>query len=1175
MVAALLQVPMVVSAPVARADDAAPESAATEEQAAKAARESGQPVEVLAERGETRTVRALPNGRMEVEEHIQPIRARKDGKWADIDTTLRRSGEVIVPGATAVGLRFSGGGSGPMVQMARAGHKLALTWPQALPEPTLDGDTATYAGVLGDGVDLQLRAQADGFAHMLVVKSPEAAKDPRLAQLALALSAPGLSVTQEQASGVLTAKTAAGMGVFDAPSPMMWDSTKAAAPSQGSPTATTPQVRTMDTSEGPAEGARSAPVKVAVADGKLTLAPDQNLLTATDTTFPVYIDPVWGAKKASDWGMVSSGYPDQSYHQFNGKSTEGVGRCEVAKDGNCVKNQTKRLFYKVKLPSLKGRYVQSVEFTAFETGAYDCKNSTSIQLWRTLQLKSYATWNNTVGGWNDGGAWGEHLASRDVAFCSRAPVEFGGSLLQQHVQSALNKGYGDITFGLKAYSESTMDWWKRFSDDAYLSIQYNNPPATPNYKTMSTNPGGGCGPGNDPVVINKVPTLKGYFFDPDDEDALKVEPEFASYWDTGDGKGFVQRWTSGLIEPAKKTGSPREVKMPDTIPQKTLIGWHARAWDGEQYGPWSSTGSAPACYFIYDPAKPAPTITSTDYPDDDQWHGGVGQLGSFTISDPEKAADRYEVRLNQTLIMTVPTTAGAAQTVSIAPNQYGPNSVTVMALAASSQNSADASITFLANQGTAPKAHFKLDEDAGSTAATAQTREGDPAVTATVHGGASFGAEGQIGKGLTLNDDAGAAYAATDAPLLDTSKGFTVSAWVRLTKGGITHTVLSQDGTSKSGFYLKTGGPLNKWVMSMVKSDSAETGAYQAVSTQDVELNTWTHLVGMYDQTTKKLQIWVNGQPGTPSPEVPAAWNATGGFQIGHSKWLGNPADQWPGMIDEVRAYDRIVSTQEITDLYQQAPVLKARWKLNAATGDLTPGETRGAGAVPPLTLHNKAAIVAGAGFKDPFASPAGLQLDGLAAFADAPKNAPDSDQAFLSTDESFTLTGWVQNLASRPQKAATLFSLPGGKTNAFALRYVPDAKEPADLGVWQLEMNNADLPATDATKPQKLTSNFTYTADDWDHIAIVYDATNRTMSLYVNGSAANGPDGDSAAGDVHTFKGTGALQIGRNALGGSGAGSEFWPAALDDLWLYRGVLTPTQIARLGPDVEIDTDNGP
>ncbi|NEA21109.1 LamG-like jellyroll fold domain-containing protein [Actinomadura bangladeshensis] len=1157
-----------MSAMPARAGEQGPKPAVTEEQALKAARESGAPVEVLAGRGESRTVRALPNGRMEVEQHIRPIRARQGGGWADIDTGLRRSGADVVPAATTVGLRFSGGGDGPMVQMTRAGRKLALTWPTPLPEPVLDGDTATYKGVLGADVDLQLRAEADGFAHTLVVKTAEAAKDPRLARLVLPLSSPGLSVTQEPASGVLTAKTSAGTAVFDAPSPMMWDSTKAPAGAQRAATSTTPQGAALDAEQGPAEGAKTAPIKVTASGGKLTLTPDKGLLTAADTTFPVYIDPVWGAHKASAWGMVSSGYPDQSYYTFNGKSTEGLGRCEVAKDGNCVKNQTKRLFYRVTLPSLKGRYVQAVEFTAYETGAYDCNNATSVQLWRTAKLQSYATWNNT----NNSSVWGERLTSRDVTHCSRAPVEFGGSLLRSHVQSALDKGYGTITFGLKAYSESTMDWWKRFADDAYLSIQYNNPPYAPNYKSMTTKPGGVCAPKSDPVVINRVPTLSGYFWDPDDEDENKVQPEFASNWDAGDGKGFVQRWSSGLIAPAAKSGTQRSTTMPDTIPQRTLIGWHARAYDGEQYSPWSSAGAPPACYFIYDPAKPAPTITSTDYPDDDQWHGGVGQEGLFTITDPEGVADRYDVRLNQVPIMSVATTGGAARTIRLAPNQYGPNSVTVVAFGPSGQNSAAASINFLANEGAPAKARFTLDEAAGSTTAAAQTRDGEPAVTATLQGGANLGQQGQIETALTLD---GTGYASTGTPLVDTGKSFSVSAWVRLgDPGGRTRTVLSQDGTSKSGFYLKYEPATQKWVLSKVESDSTEEGAYQAYSPHQAELDTWTHLVGVYDDTTKKLQIYVNGDAGTPSPQVPVAWNATGGFQIGRSLWWGEPADHWPGQVDDVRVYDRILSNSEISGLYQQAPVLKARWKLNAATDGVSPGEARNDGVASPLRLRNGAAISAGAGFKGPFVSPAGLQLGATGAYAEADPAVTAGGDALLSTDESFTLTGWMQNL-QRPQSAATVFSLPGSQTNAFALRYLPDAAEPADLGAWQLEMNNADLPAGDASKPQRLTSNSAYTEDDWDHLAIVYDATNRTMSLYINGSTVNGPDGDSAAGDVRPFKAAGGLQVGRNSFGGNGAGTDFWPAAMDDVWLYQGVLSPTQIAQLGQAIELGTDDGP
>jgi hypothetical protein len=92
---------------------------------------------------------------------------------------------------------------------------------------------------------------------------------------------------------------------------------------------------------------------------------------------------------------------------------------------------------------------------------------------------------------------------------------------------------------------------------------------------------------------------------------------------------------------------------------------------------------------------------------------------------------------------------------------------------------------------------------------------------------------------------------------------------------------------------------------------------------------------------------------------------------------------------------------------------------------------------------------------------------------------------------------------------------------------------------------------------------------------AFVYDATNRTMSLYINGSTANGTDGDSEAGDVRPFSAAGGLQVGRNAFGGNGAGTGCWPAGLDDVWLYDGVLSTTQIAQLGQAIELGTGDGP
>jgi hypothetical protein len=100
----------------------------------------------------------------------------------DIDTTLRWAPDGSVqPLATTVDVRLSGGGDNAMLSLSRSGRRMSLSWPGKLPVPVLTGDTAEYRGVLGPDVDLRVRVTAEGVPHALVVKTPSAAADPRLA----------------------------------------------------------------------------------------------------------------------------------------------------------------------------------------------------------------------------------------------------------------------------------------------------------------------------------------------------------------------------------------------------------------------------------------------------------------------------------------------------------------------------------------------------------------------------------------------------------------------------------------------------------------------------------------------------------------------------------------------------------------------------------------------------------------------------------------------------------------------------------------------------------------------------------------------------------------------------------------------------------------------------------
>jgi hypothetical protein len=155
----------------------------------------------------------------------------------------------------------------------------------------------------------------------------------------------------------------------------------------------------------------------------------------------------------------------------------------------------------------------------------------------------------------------------------------------------------------------------------------------------------------------------------------------------------------------------------------------------------------------------------------------------------------------------------------------------------------------------------------------------------------------------------------TSGPVLDTAPGssFTVSAVVDLT--AITHgseTIVSQDGSYDSGFYLQYSDVADRWAFSRVTADTnASPTGIRAVSTSGPTLNTWTHLVGVYDAADNQLRLYVNGVlQGTATDSSPFA--ATGDLAIGRAQFDGQPTDWFEGATGEIKVYDVALTTAQV-----------------------------------------------------------------------------------------------------------------------------------------------------------------------------------------------------------------------------------------------------------------------
>ncbi|HEY6497607.1 MAG TPA: LamG domain-containing protein [Trebonia sp.] len=157
----------------------------------------------------------------------------------------------------------------------------------------------------------------------------------------------------------------------------------------------------------------------------------------------------------------------------------------------------------------------------------------------------------------------------------------------------------------------------------------------------------------------------------------------------------------------------------------------------------------------------------------------------------------------------------------------------------------------------------------------------------------------------------------TSGPVLDTAPGssFTVSAVIDLTTiapNDASETIVSQDSTYDSGFYLQYSGTDQRWAFARVVSDTDQgPAANRALSTSGPTLNTWTHLVGVYDASDDQMRLYVNGVlESTVTDTTPFA--ATGPLAIGRAQFDGQPTDWFTGATGEIAVYNVALTSAQV-----------------------------------------------------------------------------------------------------------------------------------------------------------------------------------------------------------------------------------------------------------------------
>ncbi|MDE3724343.1 LamG domain-containing protein [Nocardiopsis sp. N85] len=1140
--AAALALSLLAVPPASADEDDEPVSSAersvvdlVERDALALARETGEPVEIAALTDEKTIHYANPDGTLTAEISALPVRVRSEQGWIDADTTLVAGTDGLVrPRAAGMDIAFSGGGEAPMARIGIGSNSVEIDWDGTLPTPVLDGDQATYPGVLPD-VDLVLTAGVEGFTQVLVVHTPEAAASPELAELELPLDTSGVTLKADEHGNIEATGDEGGQGVFSVQAPAMWDSTGIE------------DTRDEDPVLAPTTGARTALVETDVTVDGIRLVPDQELLTGEGTEYPVYIDPSVNANRPN-WAYVDKTFPNQAYYNRSIDSV-GVGYYSGA-DGTFTRRALFQ-FTVMARTNQSNTVINSATLRTEVAWSYDCKNKSNVQLHRVDAFNSKTTWSNQptartlLDTQNVSGSWATCPATSGVEFDATTAYKWG-----------VDNDASHIYLRLKEENESSTTAWRRFDvkkKPPVLVVNYNNPPAQVATSSISDSLGGACSTDKTKprLINNTTTTFRATIRDYDaraDWGGQKLKVAF-SWSANGEGTALGQAESGYADVGYWPNGSERSVKV-SGLPEGQLLGYRARAHDQAAWGAWSGW-----CWIKIDTTKPdtGPTVTSEDYPADEETHGSVGRTGDFTFSNNGvEDADSYYYSLNDTSCETKASLSapGASVTIALTPRHSGANMIYARTVDAFGNSSpCELAYYFLVSPPSGPLSHFTFDEGQGTTAV--DSVKSDRAAVSTGEVDWTRGRVGRTPSGGhrlegTAVEVSGGSHLRTDGPVVDTSGAFSVSAWVYL-DGTPTENLaaVAQDGDRNSGFYLGyqhiEGG---RWVFKQAPSDTDNVSvSHRAISAEAATAGVWTHLLGTFDPENGELALYVNGdKQATATQRTP--WNADGDFVISGARYHGEHIGTWLGAIDDVRVWDRVISDEvyvddpearsEVWNLANRPIALEGRWKLDeyegTAVADSSDHGLTGTLHGDPLTAWNQAV-------NDVTFAP-GVSLD-------RSKSERISTQGpAVRTDRSYSVAAWVRLDEVGANTAAV--SQSGNDHSAFTLAY----QHTYDWNNWVMKLPPEDR--TGATGWHRALSDEAPEFGRWTHLAATYDHTRREATLYVDG-IKNG-----TVQVPNAWHASGPVLIGGGLFEKNFADS--WAGDISDVHIYQGVLSESEI---------------
>ncbi|MGF1425069.1 ricin-type beta-trefoil lectin domain protein [Kitasatospora sp. LaBMicrA B282] len=617
------------------------------------AKATGQAVVIDALTTATSETTVGPDGRFATTDYAQPVRVQRAGSWTAIDTTLHTNPDgTLSPAVTPQALTLSGGGSGALATLATDdGHQLSVESPFNLPKPTLNGSTATYAGVLGPDVDLQVTAEPDGgWRDVIEVKTAQAAADPVLAKLHFPITTTGLTAAQDK-SGNISFNDSQGKTRLSAPTAFQWDSsgpTTAALPhgTATNETATSPAAAPDSTADGPGDHAVLAQMTTAVSARGIDLTPDPS--TFGHGTGPWFLDPTITADSGTQASVqVQENFPDTK--NYNALSDLGTGYCGYS---DCNGYGRYRAYFQLGINSAIYTTPSGAPAapTVYNSTLYTNVSSqaapstpTPMGVYSTGAIDGNTTWNNQpcAGNLSNCGK----VTGKTITGTGALTFDVTSTFQQLAANHA-----GTWTFALIPDDENNKSYRVHFSNNPHVTTTYDITPSTWSPAT-SPQPGWANPPSGLPasyqcnsgvgnpwdhvgwIGANQNITLSASSWSPA---GLGLVTNF-HMWDDNDSTWSLNQnsapgsnWNAGSGALSITAGS---------LTDGHQYGWTASTSDGQLTSP-----TTPWCYFRVDKTPPTVGLTSTDFPPSGTpnptpkvFAGDPNHPGTFTLTGTDPA----------------------------------------------------------------------------------------------------------------------------------------------------------------------------------------------------------------------------------------------------------------------------------------------------------------------------------------------------------------------------------------------------------------------------------------------------------------------------------------------------------------------------------------------------------